>query len=125
MYAHLSTERKPRSKKLAFHYESYMRKSKFLEQSGGVGGGGWVCRAIKVMRTRVYPLRDICRGYNFTDYTLSLMLVLIYYMWGTSAPIILLWTCCLNIFDKILSCTAIPKKQHTISTELLPNDSEA
>ena len=55
MDAHLSKEKKPRAKKLAFHYESYTRKSKFLEQSGGGGGGGWVCQPIKVMRTRGYP----------------------------------------------------------------------
>ena len=43
MEAHLSKEKKPRAKKLAFHYESYTRKSFFLEQSGGGGGRGVGC----------------------------------------------------------------------------------
>ena len=56
MDAHLSTEKKPRAKKLGFHYESEARKSKILEQSGGGGGGGGlVCQPIKVMKTRGYP----------------------------------------------------------------------
>ena len=35
MDAYLSTEKKPRAKKLPFHYESSARKSNLLEQSGG------------------------------------------------------------------------------------------
>ena len=42
--AHLSKEKKPRAKNLAFHYESSARKSKLLEQSGG--GGGWVVEIV-------------------------------------------------------------------------------
>ena len=41
MDAYLTTEKKPLAKKSPFHDESLARKSKFLEQSGG-GGGGWV-----------------------------------------------------------------------------------
>ena len=37
-----------------------MRKSKFLEQSSG--GGGWVCKPIKVMRTQDTLATGICRG---------------------------------------------------------------
>ena len=43
MHAHLSKEKKPRAKKLAFHYESYTRKSEILEQSDGGGSGGGGC----------------------------------------------------------------------------------
>ena len=42
MDAHLSTEKKPLASKFPFHDESLARKSKFLEQSGGGGGVGWV-----------------------------------------------------------------------------------
>ena len=39
MDAYLSIKKKPRAKKLAFHYESSARKSNLLGQSGGCGGG--------------------------------------------------------------------------------------
>ena len=39
MDAYLSTEKKPRAKKLPFYYESSGRESNSLEQSGGGGGG--------------------------------------------------------------------------------------
>ena len=39
MDAYLSTEKKPRAKKLPLHYESSARKSNLLVQSGGGGGG--------------------------------------------------------------------------------------
>ena len=40
MDAYLSKGKKPRAKKLPFHYESSARKSNLLEQSGGGGSGG-------------------------------------------------------------------------------------
>ena len=49
----LEYRKKPLAKKFPFHDESLARKSTFLEQSGG--GGGGVCQPIKVVRSRVYP----------------------------------------------------------------------
>ena len=43
----LEYRKKPLASKFPFHDESLARKSKFLEQSGG-GGGGWVCQPKKL-----------------------------------------------------------------------------
>ena len=47
MDAYLSTKKKPLVKKLPFHDESQARDSKYLEQSGG-GGGGFSERKFQV-----------------------------------------------------------------------------
>ena len=57
----------------------------------------------------------------FTDYTLSIMLVLIFSRWDTNVAIFLLFLCWYEIFAKILSCTSMPKIHHALPTEVRQN----